>query len=263
MAFYYPLCSSSNGNAGFLGDAQGGILLDAGLSLREFSTALAFRDLSPAVIRGIFITHEHSDHIKGLRSIVSELHVPVYGSCETLEWLIENKYIPAKSTLIEIKKKSVTLADLTVRAFSTPHDSVHSLGYHVDFANGKSACLCTDLGTVTDEVRENLTGCDFVFLESNYDEELLWHGPYPPFLKRRIASDHGHLSNTDCADMLLSLFGGGCTHFLLGHLSETNNRPELAYACALERLSKTGALIGEDYRLSVAKVRSTGDIETI
>lgn len=263
MSIFYPLCSSSKGNASYIGNERSGILVDAGLSLRAFKTALSLRGIDPRAIHGIFITHEHSDHIKGLYSIAQHLGVPVYGSCETLEWLIAHGHIPPKATVIEIRRRTACLADLEVRAFSTPHDSAHSLGYRITLPHGKAACLCTDLGHVTDEVYANLIGSDFVLLESNYEEEMLWGGPYPAFLKHRIASKEGHLSNADCAETLLRLFGEGCTHFMLGHLSETNNLPELAMLRSLDLLSKTGAVIGEDYILSVARVKNTGEAEII
>lgn len=260
MPFVYSLCSSSKGNSTYIGDQRQGILIDAGLSLRQFTRQLAFHSIDPTAVQAIFITHEHSDHIRGLASIANLLKVPVYGSRETLEWLLNREHIPAGATVMEINRKAAEFAGLSVTAFTTPHDSVHSLGYRITFSNGKTACMCTDLGCVTDEVYQNLCGSDFVLLESNYDEVMLETGSYPWFLKRRIFSENGHLSNRDCAQTLLDLFGNGTTRFLLGHLSEQNNRPEIALQASLSALSKTGAIIGEDYILSVARRQSIGEI---
>lgn len=260
MPFVCSLCSSSKGNATYIGSQQTGILIDAGLSLRQFSRSLAFSEIEPNAVKAIFITHEHSDHIKGLTSIAKFLQVPIYASRETLEYLVQKDVIPPGSTICEINRKQACIGGVQVKAFSTPHDSAHSLGYRLTFEEGgKTACICTDLGHVTDEVFANLKGSDFVLLESNYDPAMLQAGPYPWFLKERIASEQGHLSNKDCGRTLLSLFHEGTTKFLLGHLSEQNNRPELAYASALEQLAKTGAVPGEDYILSVARRQGIGE----
>lgn len=260
MPFVYSLCSSSKGNATYIGEKEHGILVDCGLSLRQFTRQLSFHCIEPSAVQAIFITHEHSDHIRGLTSIASLLKVPIYGSRETLEWLIRREYIPAGTTVHEINRKTAEIGDFCVNAFTTPHDSAHSLGYRIRFGNGHSACMCTDLGCVTQEVFDNLRGSNFVLLESNYDETMLETGSYPWFLKRRIFSENGHLSNSDCAQALLDLFGEGTTRFLLGHLSEQNNRPELAMQASLQALTKTGAVLGEDYQLSVAKRQSLGEI---
>lgn len=260
MPFVYSLCSSSKGNATYIGTQETGILIDAGLSLRQFSRSLAFAEIAPDAVKAIFITHEHSDHIKGLTSIAKVLQVPIYASRETLEYLVQKDVIPPGSTICEINRKCAHFGGIQIKAFTTPHDSAHSLGYRLTFEeNGKTASICTDLGHVTDEVFSNLRGSDFVLLESNYDPAMLQSGPYPRFLKERIASEQGHLSNADCGRTLLALFHEGTSKFLLGHLSEQNNRPELAYAAALEQLAKTSALPGEDYILSVARRQTIGE----
>lgn len=263
-SFVYSLCSSSKGNATYVGNRSSGILIDAGLSLRQLKRHLSLQEIDPCAIQAIFITHEHSDHIQGLCAIADLLKVPVYGSRETLAELVKKGCLPPGSTAMEISRKTAEIAGMAVHAFHTPHDSARSLGYHIEFcsgsSSGKTACICTDLGCVTDEVNENLEGCDFVLLESNYDEAMLETGSYPPFLKRRIFSDRGHLANCDCADTLIRLFNSGTTKFLLGHLSEQNNRPEIAYATSLAAVSKTGAVLGEDYILSVARRQNIGEI---
>lgn len=259
MAFVLPVCSSSKGNCTYVGDRASGILVDVGCSVRMLSQQLALAGVSPSAIRAIFITHEHSDHIKGLLSALKWLHVPVYASRETLGYLIEKGQIPAGGTAREIRSRTADFGEFGVSCFSTPHDSLHSLGYRIAFANGKAACVCTDIGHMTPDVYSHLRGSDFVLLESNYDEDMLEFGPYPRFLKERILSEHGHLSNADCASTLLALFNDGTTKFTLGHLSEENNRPEVAFAASLAMLAPTGAVLQEDYILTVAKPRGLGE----
>lgn len=264
MPFVYSLASSSSGNATYAGTKEAGILIDAGLSLRQLSRVLAFAEIELSAIQAIFVTHEHSDHIKGLCTIVDKLSVPVYASREVLGELVRKDAVPPKATICEINRKLAYAGGVQVGAFSTPHDSAHSLGYKLTFeAGGKTACICTDLGCVTEEVYQNLSGSDFILLESNYDAAMLAGGAYPWFLKERISSNTGHLSNRDCADTLTALFNDGTTKFLLGHLSTQNNRPEVAYAAALSQLVKTGAVLGEDYELSVARKQSIGEIAEV
>lgn len=259
MPFVFPLCSSSKGNCTYVGDRTSGVLIDAGLSLRQFTQQMAMADIPPSAVRAVFITHEHSDHIKGLTAILGLLKVPVYASRETLEHLISKNQLPPGGIACEIRRRTADFGSIAVSCFNTPHDSVHSLGYRIQFTDGQTACICTDLGHVTAEVYQNLQGSDLVLLESNYDTELLETGSYPRFLKDRILSDNGHLCNTDCANTLLALFREGTTKFILGHLSQENNRPELAFSTTLAALSSTGARLREDYILTVAKPKSLGE----
>ena len=141
--------------------------------------------------------------------------------------------------------RPLPLGDLSVTAFRTPHDVPESVGYR--FEGSAALGFCTDLGHVTEEVRRSLAGCDAVVLEANHDEEMLRYGPYPVYLKRRILSDRGHLSNDACGELAAHLAGGGTRRFLLGHLSRENNRPELAFEtvrCALDKKGFGDAELG-------------------
>lgn len=260
MSFVHSLCSSSKGNSTYIGDKKSGILIDAGIGIRNFTKCLQIHDVEIDAIKAIFITHEHTDHIKGLPAICSKIDIPIYGSRETLEQLIQKDMVNSKSNLNEINKRTVEVSDMQIQAFSTPHDSVNSLGYSILTSECKKICVCTDLGDVTDEVYGNLTGSDFVLLESNYDEVMLTHGDYPYFLKQRISSKNGHLSNDICSKTLVRLLNDGTSKFMLGHLSEKNNRPEIALQSALCELSLSGAKLNTDYTLIVAPIKSVGDI---
>lgn len=258
MTKFYPLASSSKGNCSYIGTQKHGILIDAGIGPRVLQAAFSLGGFDPAAVRAVFVTHEHSDHVKGLCKFTERYDVPVYGSRETLEELIRKDCVAPHTKLYEINRHTVEAAGMEVQAFTTSHDSVHSLGYRIHTPEGGTMGFCTDLGVVTPEVAEHLEGCRLVMLESNYDREMLRCGIYPPYLKRRIASDTGHLSNDACAAEIIRLTGKGSVHFVLGHLSEENNRPELALRQTVAALEDCGLHLGQDYTAWVAPKTTTG-----
>lgn len=251
MARIYPLFSSSSGNCTYIGDEDSGILIDAGVSCKRIVTALGENGIHTDAVRGIFITHTHSDHISGLRVLTNKLKVPVYSLELNLEILAEADKVPADARLEAISSEPVEVGGFEVRAFATPHDTPASCGYRVTVPAGRICAVCTDLGEVTKDIHEQLKLCDLVLLESNYDEDMLRTGPYPPDLKRRIASKHGHLSNSDCAKELAELAGCGISRFILGHISQHNNTPQTAEDSAVRGLE--GYERGEDYLLTAAR----------
>lgn len=257
MARLYPLFSSSQGNSVFIGTEKGGILIDAGVSCKKLFEALKVNRLTPDAVKAVFITHEHSDHIKGLKVFGSKIKCPVYARCETLELLMKSDKVSSKSPLIEIQK-SVCVAGMKVTAFDTPHDAVHSCGYRIHTADDKLCAVCTDLGHISSEVENALTGCRLVFLESNYDERMLRTGDYPLAVKQRILSMNGHLSNDDCASQIRKLIRTGTRYFVLGHLSPENNRPEIADRTI--QLALKGYRRNDDYMLGIAPKESNGGV---
>lgn len=259
MLFLYSFCSSSKGNCTYIGSKTSGILIDAGISIRNFAAHMALLGIATDAIKGIFVTHEHSDHIKGLRRIQSALKVPVYASGRTLSALVEKQAVNPEYGLSPVSEP-LKLEGMTITPFSTSHDSAQSQCYWVSFPEGKKITVCTDLGVVTDTVHEALLGSDLVLLESNYEKSLLQMGIYPPFLKRRIAGEAGHLSNDDSAAEICKLYDAGVRNFVLGHLSEENNMPALAMGKVVSELEKKGGHIGEDYSLWVAPKTNNGKI---
>lgn len=259
MSYIYSLCSSSKGNSTYIGDKKSGVLVDVGISMRALKRSLEFRDIPLSAIKAIFITHEHVDHIKGLCTVGEQLKLPIYGSRDTLLHLIHNNLIPKNAEAIEINRRAKQVAGMNIKAFHTPHDCADSLGFRFELENGKAAGVCTDLGEMTDEVFNGLLGAEAVLLESNYDENMLMFGGYPYFLKQRIKSTNGHLSNADCAINTVRLLQNGTKRFILGHLSENNNTPLLAYTNSLESLTEAGAVIERDFTLTTAAVRTIGD----
>lgn len=257
MARIYPLFSSSKGNSTFLGDSSAGILIDAGVSFKRLNNALLANNLDVKAIRGVFITHSHTDHISGLKTLTSKTGIPVFGQHETLYEIIEKGMISPNSEVYELDIPA-NIAGMEIKCFDTPHDTARSCGYHIAFEDGRTCAICTDLGHITETVAESITGCDLVLLESNYDPEMLHNGPYPHYLKERIMSDHGHLSNYCCGEQVKKLISSGTTRIILGHLSQENNTPEIAENTVLESL--TGFKRNSDYILSVAPVETNGEM---
>ena len=253
MARFCTLYSGSSGNSTYIGTGTGGILVDAGVSCKALLTALSARDIRPDTIRGLFLTHEHIDHIKGVRVLLKKYAIPLFASRETLEWLADRGELPSTGPVQEISASTVIAAgDMEIRPFATSHDSLSSFGYAVNLPDGRRISVATDLGYVSDEVHQAIHGSDLVLLESNYDEAMLRCGPYPYPLKRRIASDSGHLSNDSSALEARTLVDSGTTRLVLGHLSKENNHPELARETVRSELTLAGMAEGGDYLLCVA-----------
>ena len=228
--------SGSSGNCMLLTSGDTNILIDAGISMRRAEDALRQAGLTMRDIGGVLITHEHSDHISGLKMMLKHYELPVYAP-RTLAARLRGM-LPELDGFLRIIEpgKDFRIGSLSVRAFHTPHDTDESVGYRIE-SDGVFA-VATDMGHVTDEVETNLIGADAVLVESNHDVEMLSYGAYPVYLKRRILSDRGHLSNADCAKLVRRLAESGVKRIVLGHLSRENNTPEKA-------LREAGQAIGE------------------
>lgn len=255
MARLYPLFSSSKGNSTFIGNEKGGILIDAGVSFKRLSAALDVNNIPLTAIQGVFITHGHSDHIGGLKMLTAQTGCSVYGQKKTLRQLVDSDKISPNAYIVEVSDK-ITVCGMEISCFNTPHDTIQSCGYKIHTPDDKYCAVCTDLGHITEEVDNALTGCKMILLESNYDENMLRTGNYPFHLKERILSSNGHLSNPDCAVQIGKLIKRGTTHFLLGHLSQDNNRPQIADKTTTDYLSEFTR--GKDYLLGIAPVETKG-----
>lgn len=251
MVTVFPLASGSSGNSFYIssGDSLGGILIDAGISARRIRTALAERGIAPEGVRAILVTHDHTDHIAGLRVLAKQLAAPVYASETTLESIAGGM---EPCTELRCIGQALEIANLGITPFATQHDAPGSLGFRIETGE-RTIGFATDLGTVTQTVWEHLAGSDLVVLESNYDERMLGCCGYPYPLKKRISSDHGHLSNHDAAESIARLSQQGTARFVLAHLSRESNTQDLALQTTRERLLRDSMEENRDYRLSVAR----------
>ena len=254
MLRYCSLFSGSSGNCTYIGTSNGGVLMDVGVSARRITTALKERDIDPCSIRAVVLTHEHNDHVAGLRVLSKQFHWPIVASQGTLDALVAGGQVSAEQKLYTLPMdRCVTIAGMKITPFAAPHDSRECYGYRVDTESGRSLAMTTDLGYMPQSIMDVITGCQFIHIESNHDTEMLRNGPYPYWLIKRIRGQGGHLSNDECAAVLPRLAEAGATRIVLAHLSEHNNTAALAEQTARNALAAVGATMGRDYLLSVAK----------
>lgn len=250
MVEFCPLFSGSSGNATYIKAPGGGVLIDTGVSARRLLLALEAVGASHQEVSAILLTHDHSDHIKGLRVLQKQLGVPVYASAETLESVLRGGYLEPAARVVELAA-ATTIAEMEVTPFDTSHDAAHSLGFRIAVGE-RLIGYATDLGEIGQTVWDGLLGCHLVMLEANYDEHLLAVSSYPYPLKQRIRSNRGHLSNAASAVCISQLAQRGTSRFVIGHLSRENNLPLVAAQVVEQQLAAVGCLPGRDYTLQVA-----------
>ncbi|MEG0115801.1 MAG: MBL fold metallo-hydrolase [Hydrogenoanaerobacterium sp.] len=260
MARFFTIASGSSGNSSYVGSSEAGILVDAGISCKGIMAGLLQSGVEPQQIHGIFITHEHIDHVRGLRVLLQKLSVPVYASEEVLSFLLAQGSVPPGTKLMPMTNKAVQVADMEISCFDTPHDSVHSLGYRIHTSDDRLVGFTGDLGYISDDVQKGISGCDLILMESNYEHNMLMNGAYPYHLKKRICGQNGHLSNEDCSSFLPQLVRCGTTRFVLAHLSKENNSPELAYGAAIAGLHEQKMTESQDFTLTVANRSTAGEL---
>jgi phosphoribosyl 1,2-cyclic phosphodiesterase len=227
------LASGSKGNCTYLRGEQGALLIDAGLSARETLRRLGAAGGDASLVEAILVTHEHIDHIRGVDVLARRLGVPVYATGGTLEAYSRKCGTSAEVRVCRCGEQFV-VGDFSIEPFATSHDAREPCGFSVADGDLRVGC-CTDTGTVTTTIFDRLASCDAVLLESNHCPDMLENGPYPAYLKSRIRSKRGHLSNPDAARCLQRL--ADHIHMaMLAHVSEINNTPEKVLLSALEGL---------------------------
>ena len=249
----YPLFSSSKGNSTYIGTKEEGLLVDCGVSASKLMHSLENAGIPLSAVKAVIITHEHSDHTKGLQIFTRKTGIPVYSTAATLDSLCDKGSISSEICEIE---NTVDIGSFKVSTYRTLHDAVCPCCCKIEY-KGSSCAVCTDLGTVTSDIENALCGVDAILLEANYNSTMLKKGPYPLELKKRITSYDGHLENSQTADFAVKLVRSGTNKLILGHLSEKNNTPELALEEVTDTLRKNGFERDRDYMIMAAGVEET------
>lgn len=249
---YCSIGSGSSGNCHYVGYKDTNILIDAGLSGKRITNGLNEIDVDASKLNGIFITHEHTDHIKGVGILSRKYDLPIFVNYKT--WLaIENKIGKVKESNINIfeNEEIYSIGDMAIKPFSITHDAADPVAFNLFNEKDEKISVATDIGHISDSIRENILGSKLVVLESNYDKEMLLMGSYTYMLKKRVMSDRGHLSNESAAKFAVDLIKNGTEDILLAHLSRENNFPALAFETSNSILTENGMKIGNDVNLDV------------
>ena len=235
----YNLYSGSGGNSTFVRVGETAILIDAGRNARMLCRALGEIGEDIKNISAIFITHDHGDHTSALEVLSKKNDIPIYITRRSAEKFSADSCVRARLVERDILFCE-SIGDIKISSFQTPHDSLMSVGYRIEYedTDGIHAIgYATDIGYVSDSVRNGLLGCEAVIVEANHDLDMLMSGPYPRELKTRVSSRRGHLSNDDCAALSLELAQNGTRAIMLAHLSKENNEPYLAFDTVSSALS--------------------------
>lgn len=245
------IASGSNGNCYYIGNEEEAILIDVGISCKQVLLRMEERGLDSSKLKGIFITHEHADHIRGTRVLSKKLNIPAYFTYGT--WNMAHKSSkPPFYKFIHINQP-LEFGSFKIHAFAKRHDANEPCSYRVELED-KNVGVMTDIGSVCENVIEHLQLCDVVYLESNYDEQLLNNGSYPWYLKNRILSDIGHLSNKQAVELIEKYGNDKLKTIFLSHLSGENNTPEIAYAAFSKLHNKYEIIKTSRHEASIVKV---------
>lgn len=258
---FFSLGSGSSGNCYYLGTDKYGILIDAGVGIRTVKKTLKEYGIGLDKIAGVLVTHDHADHIKTISCLGDKFAIPVYTTQTIHEGIKRNRYINASlitSTRVIEKEKAFNLIDFEITAFEVPHDSIDNVGYRICF-DDQVFVLITDVGRITETIHQYARGANHLVMEANYDELMLRNGRYPIYLKNRIMSGTGHLSNDLAAQFIADIHHDKMTNIWLCHLSQDNNSPDLAYKTVEESLRLKGIITGRDIHLeSLSRFKASG-----
>lgn len=248
MLSVYTLFSGSSGNSIYVKNEDTEILIDAGRSCAAIEKALNDLGSSLKRIKAIFVTHEHTDHTGGLEVISKKFQIPVYITAPSYKNGVRSGSFLERFAKMQPVEYEEQIGSIHIRSFPVPHDSAQNVGYVISTQDDTFG-IATDIGHLTEEIANNLSLCRRVIIESNHDIKMVQTGPYPQFLKQRILSSSGHLSNDKCASLAAYLCDKGVCEITLAHLSRENNLPKLAYEVVKNQLVACGF---EDVTLKVA-----------
>lgn len=250
------IASGSSGNCIYVGSDCAHVLIDAGISGRRVEAGLNSLELTGRDLDGILITHEHSDHIKGLGVLARKYGIPIYATGGTVDAMVRSGSLGKipEGIFREIREdESFLIKDLVVNPFTIPHDAAQPVGYRLECGE-HSVGIATDLGKYNEYIIENLQNLDALLLEANHDIRMLQVGRYPYYLKQRIMGDRGHLSNENAGQLLCRLLHDNLKAVFLGHLSKENNYEELAYETVCSEVTMgDNPYKSKDFKIQVAK----------
>lgn len=260
MIKFCSLYSGSSGNCIFIRSGDTKILVDVGLSGKRIIEALHSIGENPMELSAILVTHEHSDHTKGVGILSRKFNVPIYANERTWE-AMEREIGPVniQNKMYFNTEAEFEIGPIGVKAFPIPHDAAEPVGYNFNIGD-KKITLATDIGHITNGLLGYLEASDLLFLESNHDVEMLKVGPYPWSLKKRIMGEDGHLSNEMAGKVIAHFAEQGMRRFVLAHLSKENNFPELAYQTVYNALTEKNICVGTDVSLEVASRDRAGRV---
>lgn len=256
MLKFISLGSGSSGNCYYLSTETTAILIDVGLGMRTLKRHFQTFGLSFSRISAVLVTHDHADHIKSVGKLAAEYNLPIYSTVKVHEGIARNycvsPQLKAENKYFLEKEKTLNIGDLHITPFEVPHDSNDCVGYCIE-ADGIRFSLITDIGHVTERVKEEVSKANYLVLESNHDSEMLMAGTYPAHLKGRISGPEGHLSNREAGELLANSSSPALRHVWLCHLSEENNHPELARKTVDAILRSYGIVPGVDFAFDVLR----------
>lgn len=247
------MASGSNGNAYYIAYGEDAVLIDCGITYKQMTTRAKKQGVDLRRIKAIFITHEHSDHIRGLRGLTDKLETTCYMTRGTAE-KSKNWYMPAKTPTAIHYDEVIEVGDFRVHCFEKPHDVEEPCSFRVE-VGGVNIGVFTDIGAPCQQLKQHLAECHVVFLESNYDVDMLWKGKYPQFLKERVTSGNGHLSNVESAQLVQEVNPPHLHTIILSHISANNNHPHIA--------KKAFEILGDKYKVINASRHEAGNVMII
>ncbi|WP_170292104.1 MBL fold metallo-hydrolase [Heliobacterium mobile] len=256
---YTTIASGSSGNCSYIEGNDTRILVDAGLTGKQVEKGLSAVGVDPKRIDAVVVTHEHIDHVRGVGVLARRYKLPVYateGTWEGMAGCIGK--VPEEQVRVVDSDCKIAIKDVDVEIFPTPHDARQSIGITVSDGE-KRVGLATDAGYVTRGMGRRLMGCEGLIFEANHDPHMLQYGPYPPHLKRRIASEKGHLSNPVCGEALAKLCDSGTRQIILAHLSAENNNPHVALQTVESILTERG----HEVELTAADIPAVVGLENV
>lgn len=259
---FLSLASGSSGNCYYLGTPGYGILIDAGIGIRIIKKVLKDNSIDFSSILAVLVTHDHADHIKTVGCLGEKYNIPIYATEGVHKGIEKSRYVEetlARSRKVIHKETPFDIRDFRIVAFEVPHDSTDNVGYYIEYGDHKFT-VATDVGHITDTVGKYISMANHLVIETNYDEEMLKFGSYPAFLKERVSSQTGHLSNHEAAEYIATHYDPKLKDIWLCHLSRDNNHPELAYKTMDIRLFEEGIRVGKDVSLYALKRTTPSDL---